>query len=475
MTSLARATRELGARVDARLPPGRGSRRPGTPGLDGMKETPLSNCERRFLLRAIEEKKRLDGRQTYDYRNIKISFGTDYGCCIVELGKTRVLGQVSCELVSPKLNRATEGILFFNLELSQMAAPAFEPGRQSDLLVKLNRLLERCLRNSKCIDTESLCVVAGEKVWQIRVDLHLLNHDGNIIDAASIAAIVALCHFRRPDVSVQGDEVTLYTPEERDPVPLSIHHMPICVSFAFFQQGTYLLVDPNEREERVMDGLLVIAMNKHREICTIQSSGGIMLLKDQVLRCSKIAGVKVAEITELIQKALENDQKVRKEGGKFGFAESIANQRITAFKMEKAPVDTSDVEEKAEEIIAEAEPPSEVVSKPVLWTPGTAQIGEGVENSWGDLEDSEREDEDEGGSDEAIILDSIKMDTGLEVSNIGSQDAPIVLSDSEEEEMIILEPDKNPKKIRTQTISAKPEKAPSKKPVKKRKKKRAAN
>ncbi|XP_020763965.2 exosome complex component RRP45 [Odocoileus virginianus] len=440
-----------------------------------MKETPMSNCERRFLLRAIEEKKRLDGRQTYDYRNIKISFGTDYGCCIVELGKTRVLGQVSCELVSPKLNRATEGILFFNLELSQMAAPAFEPGRQSDLLVKLNRLLERCLRNSKCIDTESLCVVAGEKVWQIRVDLHLLNHDGNIIDAASIAAIVALCHFRRPDVSVQGDEVTLYTLEERDPVPLSIHHMPICVSFAFFQQGTYLLVDPSEREERVMDGLLVIAMNKHREICTIQSSGGIMLLKDQVLRCSKIAGVKVVEITELIQKALENDQKVRKEGGKFGFAESMANQRITAFKMEKAPIDTSDVEEKAEEIISEAEPPSEVVSKPVLWTPGTAQIGEGIENSWGHLEDSEKEDEDEGGSDEAVILDGVKMDPGVEVSNIGSQDAPIVLSDSEEEEMIILEPDKNPKKIRTQTVSAAQVRAASKKPVKRRRKKRAAN
>ncbi|KAM9712151.1 LOW QUALITY PROTEIN: exosome complex component RRP45-like [Dama dama] len=437
-----------------------------------MKETLLSNCKHRFLLRAIEEKKWLD-EQTYDYRNIKISFGTDYGCCIVELGKTRVLGQVSCELVSPKLNRATEGILFFNLELSQMAAPAFEPGRQSDLLVKLNRLLQRCLGNSKCIDT--VCVVAGKKVWQIRVDLHLLNHDGNIIDAASIAAIVALCHFQRPDISVQGDEVTLYTLEERDPVPLSIHHMPICVSFAFFQQGTCLLVDPSEREERVMDGLLVIAMNKHREICTIQPSGGIMLLKDQVLRCSKIAGVKVVEITELIQKALENDQKVRKEGGKFGFAESMANQRITAFKMEKAPTDTSDVEEKAEEIISEAEPPSEVVSKPMLWTPGTAQIGEGIENSWVHLEDSEKEDEDKGGSDEAVILDGVKMDPGVEVSNIGSQDAPIVLSDSEEEEMIILEPDKNPKKIRTQTISATQVKAASKKPVKKRKKKRAAN
>ncbi|XP_004695673.1 PREDICTED: exosome complex component RRP45 [Condylura cristata] len=353
-----------------------------------------------------------------------------------------------------------------------MAAPAFEPGRQSDLLVKLNRLLERCLRNSKCIDTESLCVVAGEKVWQIRVDLHVLNHDGNIIDAASIAAIVALCHFRRPDVSVQGDEVTLYTPEEREPVPLSVHHVPVCVSFAFFQQGTYLLVDPSEREERVMDGLLVIAVNKHREICTIQSSGGVMLLKDQVLRCSKIAAVKVAEITELIQKALENDQKVRKEGGKFGFAESIVNQRITAFKMEKKPVDTSDVEEKAEEIVAEAEPPSEVVPDPVLWTPGTAQIGEGIENSWGELEDSEKEDEDEGSGDEAVIVDSSRVDTAAGVSAATSHGAPTVLSDSEEEETIILEPDKSPKKIRTQTVSAEG-KAPSKKPLKRRRKRPA--
>lgn len=49
-----------------------------------------------------------------------------------------------------------------------------------------------------------------------------------------------------------------------------------------------------------------------------------------------------------------------------------------------------------------------------------------------------------------------------------------MVSDSEEEEMIILEPDKNPKKIRAQTASAK-EKAPSKSQVKRRKKKRAAN
>ncbi|KAK9398900.1 exosome complex component RRP45 [Crotalus adamanteus] len=431
-----------------------------------MKETPLSNCEKRFLLRAIEERKRLDGRQCYDYRNLRISFGVDYGCCIVELGKTRVLGQVSCELVSPKPNRATEGILFFNLELSPMASPAFEPGRQSELLVKLNRLLERCLRNSKCVDTESLCVVAGEKVWQIRVDLHLLNHNGNIIDAASIAAIVALCHFRRPDVSVQGEEVTLYTPEERDPVPLSIHHMPICVSFAFFQQGTYLLVDPSEQEERVMDGLLVIAMNKHREICTIQSSGGIMLLKEQVLRCSKITGVKVAEITELIQKALENDKKVRKEGGKYGFAESIPNERITAFKIEQTSVNTNDVQEQAEEIIAKAFPVPEVLSKPVLWASGTAQIGEGLQNSWADFEESEMEDED--GQDEPLTVEDQNIEMGdVRIGTKNQKDEAIVLSDSEEEDVVILEPEVTPKNRRNQKLET-----TKKNPAGKNKKKR---
>jgi len=50
----------------------------------------------------------------------------------------------------------------------------------------------------------------------------------------------------------------------------------------------------------------------------------------------------------------------RKEGGKFGFAESIPNQKITAFKMDSAAVDTNSVEEQAEEIIANADPPSEV-------------------------------------------------------------------------------------------------------------------
>uniref|UniRef100_A0A669CN31 Exosome complex component RRP45 n=1 Tax=Oreochromis niloticus TaxID=8128 RepID=A0A669CN31_ORENI len=365
-----------------------------------MKDTPLSNCERDFLLKAIEEKKRLDGRQTYDYRKIKISFGTDYGCCFVDLGQTRLSCSHMFAIVCQTEHLCTLSSVF--------------TVRQSELSVKLNRQLERCLRNSKCIDTESLCVVSGEKVWQIRVDVHTLNNDGNLMDAASIAAITALCHFRRPDVSTQGQEVTVYSPEERDPIPLSIYHMPISVSFAFFQQGTYLLVDPCEREERVMDGLLVIAMNKHREICSIQSSGGIMLLKEQVMRCSKIAGVKVSEITELINEALLNDRKARKAGGKCGFAESMPQERITALKKDETPVEMTDVTETANGIIQKGEAAPQTVPSPVVPVPGVGQVGQGLQNSWG-LEDDDEDDYEEEKNDNSgdeQVEEVTKMDVG---------------------------------------------------------------
>lgn len=45
-----------------------------------------------------------------------------------------------------------------------MAALHFESGRHSDISIQVNRLLEKCLKESKCVDLEALCIVAEEKV-----------------------------------------------------------------------------------------------------------------------------------------------------------------------------------------------------------------------------------------------------------------------------------------------------------------------
>lgn len=45
--------------------------------------------ERDFILEALQEDIRLDGRSLDAYRNIDISFGDEYGTADVQLGKTR--------------------------------------------------------------------------------------------------------------------------------------------------------------------------------------------------------------------------------------------------------------------------------------------------------------------------------------------------------------------------------------------------
>ena len=115
--------------------------------------------------------------------------------------------------------------------------------------------------------------------------MHVLSHDGNLVDAASIAVIAALQHFRKPDVSVEGETVTVWSLREREPVPLSLLHFPLCVSFSFYElsgggkeeaEGAELkvLLDVTASEEQMRDGSCTIGMNRHGEVCQIAKLGG---------------------------------------------------------------------------------------------------------------------------------------------------------------------------------------------------------
>lgn len=77
------------------------------------------------------------------------------------------------------------------------------------------------------------------QVWHLRVDVHVLDHQGNLVDACGLSALGALMAFRRPDATVgggpDGQAVTVHSPDVREPLPLSIHHLPVPVSFAFFE------------------------------------------------------------------------------------------------------------------------------------------------------------------------------------------------------------------------------------------------
>lgn len=147
-----------------------------------MRETVLSNSERTFVDKAILENLRIDKRGLNEFRDLAIYFGSEYGSVLCTLGDTKVFSQVSCEVSQPKATRPNEGTLFLNVEMGPMAAPHFESGLPlSDACIQINRVLERTLRDSHCIDLESLCIIAEEEVWNLRIDVAVLNYEGNVM------------------------------------------------------------------------------------------------------------------------------------------------------------------------------------------------------------------------------------------------------------------------------------------------------
>lgn len=117
--------------------------------------------------------------------------------------------------------------------------------------------------------------------------------------------MTALLHFRRPDVSVDGSDVIIHSANEKSPISLSIHHIPVCISFGFYDNGERHLMDPCFEEEIVQDSSMTFVLNVHRELCAISKAGGILLTTEKILHCATIANFKAAELTAMIKDALK--------------------------------------------------------------------------------------------------------------------------------------------------------------------------
>ncbi|XP_027361116.1 exosome complex component RRP45A-like isoform X2 [Abrus precatorius] len=264
--------------------------------------------DKKFIETALLSELRVDGRRPFDYRKLTIKFGKDDGSAEVQLGQTHVMTFVTAQLVQPYRDRPNEGTLSVFTEFSPMADPSFEPGRPGESAVELGRVIDRGLRESRAVDTESLCVLSGKLVWALRIDIHILDNGGNLVDAANIAALASLLTFRRPECSFAGEDgqqVVVHPPEQRDPIPLIIHHLPIAVTFGFFSNENLVVIDPTHHEECVMTGRMTATVNANGDVCAIQKAGGEGIYHRVVMHCLKLAHVKAGDITTKIKDAVE--------------------------------------------------------------------------------------------------------------------------------------------------------------------------
>jgi len=214
------------------------------------------------ILDLAAEGKRLDGRGPDEYRAVSVEPGyvvTADGSALVRIGDTAVLSGIKLEPGKPFADTPNAGVLTTNAELIPLASPTFEPGPPQPGAIEVSRVVDRAIRAAETIDLTRLCVTPGEKSWVCYVDIHILDHSGNLIDAAALAAVSALAHSTVPAKRFEVAEADY---------PLEVNHFP--VECTFVRLGDTIVVDPTFDEERAAQGRITVATDEVGRVVAMQ-------------------------------------------------------------------------------------------------------------------------------------------------------------------------------------------------------------
>src|SRR3990172_9491338 len=123
----------------------------------------------------------------------------------------------------------------------------------------------------------------GKKVFVVFVDVYVLNHDGNLIDASALAAVSALLNTKMPNYEIKDGEVKI----KQGYTPLPLRSRPITITIGKINDK--LIVDPWLEEEQVMDARISMAINDEGNICAVQKGLSGYFTPQQIIEASKLA------------------------------------------------------------------------------------------------------------------------------------------------------------------------------------------
>ena len=282
----------------------------------------LSNNEISFIQESLKLGLRIDGRGLFEVRKLSINFMQKRGHVEVSLGDSLVFCATEVTIDSPFPDRPNEGFLTFNVNYLPMAHPGFESvigsnlsqrGRRyrNEISQELERLLEKTIKKSRALNPESLCIVSGKFAWHVTVNMHILADHGNLNDLIVQACVLSLLHARIPDIKINPDKTIEALNVWK---PLSLHFLPICVSFGFCDGIAFL--DPDGKEESVLDSKVVACVNVYGDVLAFQKAGSAGVEQETIFQCLDVAIVKAKEITKLLREVvagcMEFDVKLEK-------------------------------------------------------------------------------------------------------------------------------------------------------------------
>lgn len=163
--------------------------------------TVIPLLKKEYVTKLAEDGKRVDGRAFDTYRQISIEtncVNKAEGSARVKIGNTQVIVGVKMDLGEPFADTPDCGVLSTAAELIPLASPDFEAGPPQRDAIELARVVDRGVRESEVVNVHNLVISPGQKVWVLFIDIHILDYDGNLFDAASLGALAALLTTKIP-------------------------------------------------------------------------------------------------------------------------------------------------------------------------------------------------------------------------------------------------------------------------------------
>jgi exosome complex component RRP42 len=248
-----------------------------------------------YMFKLLENGERIDGRKMDEFREIKLETNiieNAEGSARVKIGKTDVIVGVKMNIGVPFPDMPNMGVLKTGAEFTPIADPDFESGPPGEDATELARIVDRGIRESDSIDLEKLCLVEKEKVWEIFVDVHIINNDGNLIDASALAAVAAVKTAKIPDI--EDDKIIRNKLVKK----LPIAHEPITVTIG--KVADKFIIDPNKEEEEVLDAKLSVAIMEDGKVCAMQKGGTHGLIEEDLDVMVELAVKKSKELRKFL-------------------------------------------------------------------------------------------------------------------------------------------------------------------------------
>ena len=149
---------------------------------------------------------------------------------------------------------------------------------------------------------EKLCIKEGEKVWSVSIDIVILNHDGNLIDAATLGAMTSLLNAKMP--KVEYDKI-LRENYEKD-LPLNAKTLNVSIS----KVNGKFLVDTTKEEENVIESKTVVGVRDDGKVVSIQKIGPGFLNESEIYEIIDMAIRKSKDLFKLLK--VEDKKDVKK-------------------------------------------------------------------------------------------------------------------------------------------------------------------